>query len=180
MSSVLYRQGKKSIYNNIRTHRNTALNHSIQTIFKIYHNTSLIHNYSDKGNNRLSDSSSTNSNTLPTIENKKIIYRNPSEKRCYVKKKSPSKNLQLIKNKSIVLPKIRMKGPLVNVTENINQSMVEWVKIQKQKEVDYTDLNKGEVFMNESLNEENIKNYIQLIEKQIDVQFAINNMMETD
>ena len=73
-----------------------------------------------------------------------------------------------------------MKGPLVNVTENINQSMVEWVKIQKQKEVDYTDLNKGEVFMNESLNEENIKNYIQLIEKQIDVQFAINNMMETD
>ena len=73
-----------------------------------------------------------------------------------------------------------MKGPLVNVTENINQSMVERVKIQKQKEVDYTDLNKGEVFMNESLNEENIKNYIQLIEKQIDVQFAINNMMETD
>ena len=52
--------------------------------------------------------------------------------------------------------------------------------MQKQKEVDYTDLNKGEVFMNESLNEENIKNYIQLIEKQIDVQFAINNMMETD
>lgn len=75
MSSVLYRQCKKSIYNNIRTHRNTALNHSIQTIFKIYHNTSLIHNYSDKGNNRLSDSSSTKSNTLPTIENKKIIYK---------------------------------------------------------------------------------------------------------
>ena len=38
MSSVLYRQCKKSIYNNIRTHRNTALNHSIQTIFKIYQN----------------------------------------------------------------------------------------------------------------------------------------------
>lgn len=73
-----------------------------------------------------------------------------------------------------------MKGPLINVTDNINQSMVEWVKIQKPKEIDYTDLNKGEVFMNESLNEENIKNYIQLIEKQIDVQFAINNMMETD
>ena len=73
-----------------------------------------------------------------------------------------------------------MKGPLVNVTENINQSMVERSKIQKPKEIDYTDLNKGEVFMNESLNEENIKNYIQLIEKQIDVQFAINNMMETD
>ena len=34
MSSVLYRQCKKSIYNNIRTHRNTALNHSTQTISK--------------------------------------------------------------------------------------------------------------------------------------------------
>lgn len=79
MSSVLYRQCRKSIYNNIKSHRNTALNYSIQTIFKMYHNISLTHSHSDKGSIVLSDSSSTNSNTLPTIENKKI-YRNPSEK----------------------------------------------------------------------------------------------------
>ena len=86
-----------------------------------------------------------------------------------MKNKSSFKNIQLIKNKSIVLPKIRMKGPLMSITENINQSAIEHINIKKTKEIDYSDLNKGEVFIKDSNNEEMIKYFIKIIEKQIDV-----------
>ena len=95
MSSVLYRQSRNCLYTSLNSHRNQALNRSVQTIFKLYHNTAV------RAIPKLilktePNDSSTISTTLPNIDSPKTSStKTINHNQSYIKKS----------NKCILLPR---------------------------------------------------------------------------
>lgn len=172
MSSVLYRQNRNCLYTSLNSHRNQALNRSVQTIFKLYHNTAV------RAIPKLilktePNDSSTISTTLPNIDSPKTSStKTINHNQSYIKKS----------NKCILLPSISNSSKSINtscggIAKEVNKIDMSPVRI---KEINIRNFNDTETFIKNVSEEYMHKKLIKLIEKHLDIYTEINLITEEE
>ena len=173
MSSVLYRQSRNCLYTSLNSQRNQALNKSIQTIFKLYHNTAVPKSIPKLALKTEPNDSSTISTTLPNIDSPKTTKNKTiNHNQSYIKKS----------NKCILLPSIS------NSSKSINTSCQSIIKENNKinlspariKEINISNFNDTETFIKNVSEDYMHKKLIKLIEKHLDIYCEINTIMEEE
>ena len=148
-------------------------NKSVQTIFKLYHNTAVPRSIPKLVLKTEPNDSSTISTTLPNIDSPKTTKNKTiNHNQSYIKKS----------NKCILLPSIS------NSSKSINTSCQSIIKENNKinlspariKEINISNFNDTETFIKNVSEEYMHKKLIKLIEKHLDIYCEINTIMEEE
>ena len=184
MTTALYRQSRNSLYNYINFYKNSAINQSVQTIFQLYHLTSKS-NQKDKNIKRkpFPKELSSNLSALPKIERPKEEKKNTEQSINYIKKNPILKYISP-NNRSIILPKLKISNVSLNKNSTVNQSCKTIGRIYLspivKKSFEIFGINEAKVFLKDISNDFLYKNVIKIIEKQVEIQILINDIMQKD